>query len=61
MAVSNELSSENIRLTAAVKEHKQQISDMEDRLEEHNKNSVNTETLFQEKWEMLNFLCNEYF
>ena len=61
MAVSNELSSENIRLTAAVKEHKKQISDMEDRLEEHNKNSVNTETLFQEKWEMLNFLCNEYF
>ena len=61
MAVSNELSSENMRLTAAVKEHKQQISDMEDRLEEHNKNSVNTETLFQEKWEMLNFLCNEYF
>ncbi|MDE6642753.1 MAG: hypothetical protein K2K27_01465 [Muribaculaceae bacterium] len=61
MAVSDELSSENMRLTAAVKEHKKQISDMEDRLEEHSKNSVNTETLFQEKWEMLNFLCNEYF
>ena len=61
IAVSNELSSENMRLTAAVKEHKKQISDMEGRLEEQNKNSVNTETLFQEKWSMLNFLCNEYF
>ena len=61
MSVSNELNSENIRLASAVKEHKERLSDIEGQLEKQNKNSINVETLFREKWGMLNLMCNEYF
>ena len=61
LAVSDELNSENKRLTSAIKEHKERLTDMEGRLEQQSKQSADIEALFHEKWSMLNFLCNEYF
>ena len=61
LAVSDELNSENKRLTSAIKEHKERLTDVEGRLEQQSKQSADIEALFHEKWSMLNFLCNEYF
>lgn len=61
LAVSDELNSENERLSSAIKEHKDRLNDMEGLLEQQNKQSADVESLFHEKWSMLNFLCNEYF